>query len=102
VTALKKLMVPKKKIVDLCKRWQIREFSFFGSIVGDSFTEASDVDVLIRFDRSTHLGLFEIEAIREELEALLGRPVDIVEMDAVKNPYRRAAILASHEVLYAA
>lgn len=95
-------MVPKKKVVDLCKRWHIREFSFFGSVVGDSFTETSDVDVLVRFDRSAHHGLFEIEAMREELEALFGRPVDIVEMDAVKNPYRRAAILASHEVLYAA
>lgn len=102
MTALRNIMVPKKKIAEFCKKWHIREFSFFGSVLGASFSAKSDIDVLVRFDCSAQHGLFEIAAMREELEALFGRPVDIVEMDAVKNPFRRASILAAHEVLYAA
>ncbi|HSA33157.1 MAG TPA: nucleotidyltransferase domain-containing protein [bacterium] len=102
MSAMRNIMVPKKKIVEFCKKWHILEFSFFGSVLGDSFSATSDIDVLVRFDRSAQHGLFELAAMREELETLFGRSVDLVEMDAVKNPYRRASILANYEVLYAA
>jgi len=36
------------------------------------------------------------------LEAMAGRPVDVVEKEALRNPYRRRVILRTHEVLYAA
>jgi predicted nucleotidyltransferase len=40
--------------------------------------------------------------MQEELAALLGRPVDLVEEAALRNPYRRSAIRRSKHVLYAA
>lgn len=38
----------------------------------------------------------------DELEAIFGRKVDLVEKDAIRNPFRKQAILAAHEVIYEA
>ena len=46
--------------------------------------------------------LFDLVTMREELAALLGRPMDLVEEAGLRNRYRRAAILKSKHVLYAA
>jgi predicted nucleotidyltransferase len=40
--------------------------------------------------------------MKEELEARYGRPVDIVEKEALRNPWRRREILNTREVIYAA
>ena len=40
--------------------------------------------------------------LKEALEGLLDRPVDLVEESAVKNPYIRKSIEESRESLYAA
>jgi len=40
--------------------------------------------------------------MQEELEKIFGRPVDLVEKEALRNPYRRHSILNSREVFYAA
>jgi len=99
---VKNIAIPKKKLAAFCVKWKVREFSLFGSVLKSSFAASSDIDVLVRFDESARHGLFEIAAMREELEAIFGRPVDLVELDAVKNPFRRESMLAEHEVLYAA
>jgi predicted nucleotidyltransferase len=40
--------------------------------------------------------------MQQELSRLLGRAVDLVEQEALRNPYRRLAILNSKHVVYAA
>jgi len=40
--------------------------------------------------------------MRIELKALFGREVDLVEKQALRNPFRRRAILAEQQVIYAA
>jgi len=92
----------KKSIHDFCRRWQVKEFSVFGSILSDAFNENSDVDVLITFFQEAHHSLFDLMAMGEELEAIFGRKVDLVEKEGLRNPIRRKAILKSREVIYAA
>ena len=46
--------------------------------------------------------LLDLVTIQEKLAALLGRPVDLIEEAALRNPYRRAAILGSKQLVYAA
>jgi len=36
----------------------------------------------------------------DELQAIFGRKVDLVEKDSLRNPFRRQAILAGNEVIY--
>jgi uncharacterized protein len=42
--------VPQEAIVDFCHKHSIRKFSFFGSVLGDSFGPDSDIDVLVEFE----------------------------------------------------
>lgn len=90
------------QLADFCRRWNVRELSLFGSALRDDFRVDSDVDVLVSFHPEAGWSLLDLVAMQEELEALVGRHVDLVEQEALRNPYRRAAILNSRRVLYAA
>ena len=69
----------------------VRSLDLFGSIArGDSGAE-SDVDLLVEFDRP--VGLFQFFRVQRRLEAIVGRPVDLVMKDAIK-PQLRTRILA--------
>jgi len=76
--------------------------SVFGSIVRTDFRADSDVDVLVSFEPDAGWTLFDLVTIQDDLTALFGRPVDLIEEAALRNPYRRAAILESRHLVYAA
>lgn len=94
--------IPREKIEELCRRHRIHKFSLFGSVLRDDFRPDSDVDVLVEFDPNAKLSLFDLVYIEEELAALLDRKVDLVEADTIRNPFRRAEIMRTHEVIFAA
>jgi len=85
-----------------CRKWRIRELSLFGSALRDDFRPDSDLDFLVSFEPETHLTIDTLLEMKEELEAQFGRPVDLVEKEALRNPWRRYEILRTHEVIYAA
>ena len=88
-----------------CRRWKIRVLSIFGSALRDDFGPASDVDVLVTFELSADWSLFDHMQMKEELEVLLGRKVDLVNRRAIErspNWIRRDAILNSAETVYVA
>lgn len=97
----KKVFAPKEKIKEFCRRWEIVEYSLFGSVLRDDFNENSDIDVLVVFAKDAKIGLFEIAQIKLELENLYGRSVDVIEKASLRNPYRREEILKTAQVLYA-
>ena len=97
--------VDRTRLAAFCRKWNVRELAVFGSAVREDFRPDSDVDVLVRFAPTSTPSLFDLAVMSEELEAVLGRPVDLLTRPAVeqsRNPYRKAAILASAETLYAA
>jgi predicted nucleotidyltransferase len=98
----KKFRIPRKKIAEFCKRWSITEFSVFGSALREDFRPDSDVDVLVSIDPRAHIGLFEIANMQIELEKMFKRPVDLVEKEGLRNPYRRSEILSTAKIVYAA
>jgi len=98
----KKFRIPRKKIAEFCKRWSINEFALFGSALRADFRPDSDVDVLVSIDPKAHIGLFEIAEMGIELEDMFKRPVDLVEKEGLRNPYRRSEILSTAKVVYAA
>jgi predicted nucleotidyltransferase len=87
---------------EICHRWGVRELSVFGSAIREDFRPDSDLDLLVSFVPGASLSLFDLMAFREQLEAVAGRKVDLVEREALRNPFRRASILAHREILYAA
>jgi uncharacterized protein len=94
--------IPKDKITEFCRKWKIGELAIFGSAVGDDFRPDSDVDVLVVFQDNTGWSLFDLMSAEEKLKQIFGRKVDLVEKEAIRNPFRRHHILSHREVIYAA
>ena len=89
-------------MADLCRRWKITELAVFGSAIRADFGPHSDVDILVTFQPGAGWSLLDLMTLQQELSARFGRRVDVVEKAALRNPYRRAAILESKRTLYAA
>jgi uncharacterized protein len=88
------------RIEEFCRRWRIREFSLFGSVLREDFRPDSDVDVLVSFEPNDEWDLFHLGEMRDELMALFGRDVDLIEEEGLRNPFRRRTILDTREVIY--
>jgi predicted nucleotidyltransferase len=97
-----RVTLPQKKIEDFCLKWKVSEMALFGSVLSDEFHSDSDIDVLVSFKDDAGWGLFDFVDMIDELKAIFGRKVDLVEKDSLRNPFRRQTILAGHEVIYEA
>ena len=102
---LQRLGLTEAQVEAFCAKWKVRELALFGSVLREDFGPDSDVDVMVVFDAEAHWGLFKFAAMADELEALLGRPVDLLTRHGVEespNRVRRKDILESAQVIYAA
>ena len=95
------ISINKQAVVGFCKKWKIVEMSLFGSVLRDDFKPDSDIDVLVTFSPEAQWSLWDFPQMQDELKAIFGREVDIVEKDALKNPFRRHSILTTRQVVYA-
>jgi len=96
------LQLDRNMLAEFCRRWRIRELSVFGSALREDFNANSDLDFLVSFEPGTPLDIDRLLDMKEELEACFGRPVDLVEKEAMRNPWRRHEILKTRQVIYAA
>ena len=94
----KKLIIPKDKIADFCQRHHIQRLSVFGSALREDFTPASDVDVLIEFQKD-HVPGFAFFDMQDELSQLLGRKVELHTPNFLSR-YFRQTVLKEAEVQY--
>jgi hypothetical protein len=89
------------RLVGFCKRWKIDEFALFGSVLRPDFRPDSDIDVMVAFSPAANWSLLDLVRMQQELEEIFGRPVDLVERDTIRNPFRRQRIMQSYQVVYA-
>ena len=94
--------VPTPQIKAFCDRYGVEQFAVFGSVLRADFGPDSDVDVMLKFKPGHGFTFENTPNIQDELRAMFGRPVDVIEMDRIRNPLRRSAIMNSHRVIYAA
>jgi predicted nucleotidyltransferase len=94
------ISIDRKAVADFCRRHGVRRLAFFGSVLRDDFTPASDVDVLVEFEPGQVPGLafFEME---RELSGILGRKVDL-HTPAFLSRYFREQVLAEAQNQYVA
>ena len=81
--------VNRERIEEFCRKWEIAEFSLFGSALGEDFGPESDVDVLVQLKEGAPWDAFHWVDMIEELKDIFGRDVDLVEKTAIRNPFRR-------------
>jgi uncharacterized protein len=96
--------LPIEEIAAFCDRWQIVEFALFGSVLRDDFRPDSDVDVLITFAPEAKRGLTETLQMRDELQVIFDRKVDLIVKAAIErseNWLRRKNILETAQTIYA-
>lgn len=94
--------LPLNALNAFCHKWRVQELALFGSVLREDFSQESDVDVLVTFDEEAPWSLWDVITMREELEGMLGRKVDLIEKEAIRNPFRRREMLRTHQVVYAA
>jgi uncharacterized protein len=94
--------IPIESVKAICAKWKIREFALFGSVLRSDFGPKSDVDVLVSFQSGAGWSLWDLFDLQDELAVLFGRAVDLIEKEALRNPFRRSEILGTRRVLYAA
>jgi predicted nucleotidyltransferase len=92
------------EISELCRQVGVRRLDVFGSAAGGGFDETtSDVDFVVDFAGETGFDYFDAYfSLKEGLEAILGRPVDLVTRSSIENPYFRESVEQSQELIYAA
>lgn len=94
----------KDRLEALCRRFGVKRLELFGSASNGRFDdEKSDLDFLVVFDplaagsrADRYFGLLET------LESLFSRSVDLVELEAIRNPYFRESVERPRTLLYAA
>jgi predicted nucleotidyltransferase len=96
------VQLDRNMLAEFCRKWRIRELSIFGSALREDFNANSDLDFLVSFEPGASLDIDRLLDMKEELEACFGRPVDLVEKEAMRNPWRRHQILKTRQVIYAA
>lgn len=92
----------REAIAALCRRHAVRRLEVFGSAVGEAFdVTRSDVDFLVDFESNGQASPFHrYFELNEELASLLGRGVDLVMVDALKNPYFIEAVNRTRQLVY--
>ena len=92
------------EIAALCRRFHVRRLDVFGSAARESdFSDESDIDLLVEYEADHGPPrLKDYFELRDALAALLGRNVDLVMANVVRNPYIRASIERSRQPLHGA
>ena len=91
------------EIPDLCRRYDVSRLELFGSATSEGFDpERSDLDFLVEFDADSSRLFDRYFGLKESLEALYGRRVDLVTTASLRNPYFISAINKSRQLVYAA
>ncbi len=94
----------RKELEALCRRYGVRRLELFGSAAtGLERLGESDLDFLVEFDPLPSGGYADAYfGLLESLEALSGRPVDLVVTSAIRNPFFLQSVERTRTLLYAA
>jgi predicted nucleotidyltransferase len=91
----------KPKIEQICQSLPVKRLGLFGSALTKDFSKDSDVDVLVVFDSDGNIDLFDkYFDLKEQLEEIFERNVDLVVDKKFKNPFLRESIEKTRTVIY--
>ena len=91
----------KPEVERVCRHLPVKRLGLFGSALGRNFSRTSDIDVLVIFDSGEDIDLFdEYFELKEQLEKIFRRDVDLVVDKKFKNPIFRESIDRTRIVIY--
>lgn len=91
------------RLTALCHKYLVSRLDLFGSATTDGWRpDESDLDFVVAFKADPSQSLADrYLGLAEELEALFGRPVDLLTEGSIRNPYFRRGVDAARATLYA-
>lgn len=93
----------RRQIEDACREFSVGALYVFGSFATGQAKPDSDVDLLVEFERDGVDGAFDqFMGFKERMEAICGRPVDLVTNKRFRNPYFEQSVEAEKQLVYAA
>ena len=85
----------------LCTMYNVEKMYLFGSALNSNFNKKSDIDLLVKFKSFDLSKYFDnYMDLKERLEKLFGRKVDLVEEQTLRNPILINSINKSKELIY--
>ncbi|MEE1207877.1 MAG: nucleotidyltransferase domain-containing protein [Muribaculaceae bacterium] len=100
---MKLIEINLQKIIELCRKHRVKSLSVFGSILTDRFNDESDVDLLVDFEPVDHNKFDYVSnyfGLRDALELLFNRKVDLIEEKGLRNKYFIANVNRTKQVIY--
>jgi uncharacterized protein len=91
----------KSDIEKICKDLSLQKLDLIGSAARDDFSDKSDIDVLVTFAGDENL-FARYFLLKERLEKLFKRKVDVIEERAIRNPFFRRAVNRDRINIYGA
>jgi predicted nucleotidyltransferase len=99
----REILAKRDEFAELCRRFRVKRLEVFGSAVSGQFDpDRSDYDFLAEFEPDGGDLFHRFFGLIDELEKLLGRPVDLLTPRSIRNKYLRAAIDRTRTTVYAA
>lgn len=88
-------------LIDLCKQHKVKELYIFGSVLTSEFNDSSDIDFLVQFENVDLLKYADnYFDLKEKLEKLFGREIDLLENQAIRNPIFRRVLDREKRIVY--
>lgn len=91
-----------KALIDIAKKYKVKQLYLFGSVLREDFTDQSDIDIMVVFETGTEYSYFDLYDFKDNLQQLFNRKIDLIEKDSLINPFRRSEILSTARLIYAA
>jgi predicted nucleotidyltransferase len=88
-------------IARLCRLYKVSKLFVFGSVLRETFNDESDIDLIVNFEQ---VPLEEYADnyfnLKFELESIFNRSVDLLEEEAIKNPYFKKEVDREKQLIY--
>lgn len=90
-----------EKIKQLCSKYEVNKLFAFGSVLKDTFNKDSDIDLVVDFNKIELVDYADnYFDLKEELEAIFNRPVDLLEEKAIQNPFFKKQVDFEKVLIY--
>ena len=88
-------------IIALCEKHKVKRLFAFGSVLTSRFTEKSDIDLVVDFNKDKIEDYFSnYFDLKYSLEKLLNRDIDLLEEQSIRNPYLKKSIDTTKILIY--
>jgi predicted nucleotidyltransferase len=89
------------EIIRLCRQYKVKTLYAFGSVLTEKFNNASDVDLIVKFcDMPVEDYADNYFDFKFSLQDMFKHPVDLLEEQAMRNPYFIQSISQQKQLIY--